>query len=111
MDQNPHGPMGCPPFLAALGAYRDVLVVFWGFLGALWGVLGKSGGVLGGVLAASWGVLGVSWGALGASLGASWGVPGRLGGILGLISEQKEGKLRHYILDGIFCLLDFFMDS
>ena len=79
IDQNPHGPMGYPPFLAALGAYRGVLVVSWGFLGAFWGVLGRSWGVLGGVLAASWGVLGVSWGALGASLGAFWGVLGRLG--------------------------------
>ena len=70
INQNPHGPMGYPPFLAALGAYPGVLAVSWGFLGAFWGVLGRSWGVLGGVLAASWDVLGVSWG----YLVTSWGV-------------------------------------
>ena len=71
-------------------------------------VLGRPGGVLGGCrpcLGTSWGVLGRLGGVLGgfgACLGASWGDLGPLGGVLGLIFKQKEAKLRHSILDGIF---------
>ena len=51
---------------AALGAYRAVLDVSWGFLGASWGVLGTSWGVLGSSWEASWARLEASW-------GLSWG--------------------------------------
>ena len=50
---------------AALGAYRGVLDVSWGFLGASWGVLGTSWGVLGSSWEASWARLEASWGCLG----------------------------------------------
>ena len=70
---------------AALGAYRGVLVVSWGFLKAFWGVPGTSWGLLGSVLAASWGHPGGLLEGLEAPLGASWGLPVRPGSLLGLI--------------------------
>ena len=79
----------------ALGAYRGVLVVSWGFLAASWGVLGSSWGVLGAswrALGASWSVWGASWrilapfggllGRLWPILGSSWRILGRLGRVL-----------------------------
>ena len=70
---------------AALGAYRGVLVVSWGFLKAFWGVPGTSWSLLGSVLAASWGHPGGLLEGLAAPLGASWGLPVRPGSLLGLI--------------------------
>ena len=70
---------------AALGAYRGVLVVSWGFLKAFWGVPGTSWSLLGSVLAASWGHPGGLLEGLEAPLGASWGLPVRPGSLLGLI--------------------------